>query len=158
MMVKVLWLLGTPTFPPIIIIFGLVVVILCHLGLGIIQPWVIPKKNKSYYLLSLIKHDKFSVADDGRGVVDNSTIHFSPHKVYLADKGMIWLFIHIKIISQHPPWHHHSVRIIQLVLLLVLHFFVAAGDGKCSLSPRNTHFTSQNFDCYINGGDFFIFY
>ena len=38
MMVKVLWLLGPPTFPPIIIIFGLVVVILCHLGLGIIQP------------------------------------------------------------------------------------------------------------------------
>ena len=35
-------------------------------------------------------------------------------------------------------------------------FSVAYGDGKDGFSPRTTHLTCQNFDCFIDGGDFFI--
>ena len=41
-MVKVVWILGTPTLPTKNWIVGLMVVILCHLWVGIIQQWAIP--------------------------------------------------------------------------------------------------------------------
>ena len=35
-------------------------------------------------------------------------------------------------------------------------FSFVAGDGKDGVSPSTTHLTSQNFDCFIFGGDFVL--
>ena len=43
-MVKLVWVLGTLTFPPINMIFQLVVEIFCHLGICIIHPSIIKTK------------------------------------------------------------------------------------------------------------------
>ena len=39
-MMNVVWVLGPPTLPTKKCIFGLMVVILCHIGVGIIHPRV----------------------------------------------------------------------------------------------------------------------
>ena len=41
LMVKVVWVLGPLTLPPINMTVGLMVELLCHLGVGIIQQWSI---------------------------------------------------------------------------------------------------------------------
>ena len=43
--VKVVWVLGPPTFPSRNFIVGLIMVFLCYIRVGIIHPWCIPKKT-----------------------------------------------------------------------------------------------------------------
>ena len=44
-----------------------------------------------------------------------------PKKFILAQTGIMGDFIHISIIVNHPLWCHNSVRIIQLVIMVVLY-------------------------------------
>ena len=52
-MVKVVWVLGTPKFSPKNMIVGLMVVVLCHIWVGIIQPWSITTRTGPilYYII-----------------------------------------------------------------------------------------------------------
>ena len=44
-----------------------------------------------------------------------------PIKLVLADTGMIWSLVHIRVIAQDPQCIHHSVSIIELILMVIIH-------------------------------------
>ena len=47
----------------------------------------------------------------------------SPPPTYtFADTGMIWCLVYILISAQDPPWIHHLAGVIQIMLLVILHF------------------------------------
>ena len=77
-------------------------------------------KYRSYYSLYQMQKNCFSGAGYGRDSVGTITTKFSK-KLILSETGMMWCFGHLIIIAHNPPWCHHSVSIIQLVMLLVLH-------------------------------------
>ena len=99
MMVKVVWVLGTHTLSPIKIIVGLVVVILCHLGVVMIQKWFIQKETGSliHYirgrmiiLVLLVMLEVVLVLRQ-----PNST----PQNVILAEACIMGGFFHIRVIT-----------------------------------------------------------
>ena len=44
-----------------------------------------------------------------------------PRKFILEQTVMMGGFGHLRVIIQHITWHHHSVRIIQLNMMMVTH-------------------------------------
>ena len=52
-MLKMVWVLGPPKCSPKNMIFGLMVVVLCHIWVGIIQPWSITTNTDTiiYYII-----------------------------------------------------------------------------------------------------------
>ena len=46
---------------------------------------------------------------------------YPPIKLIFSQTGIMGFFIHLRVIVQHPPWLHDSVRVVNLVFLVVLH-------------------------------------
>ena len=73
---KIVWLLGPPTFPLIKMTVILMVVVFCRLGVVIVYPLFIPK-NKPSSSLSCKSNDQFSDDVYDRGSVGIMTTYFS---------------------------------------------------------------------------------
>ena len=68
---------------------------------------------------------------------------------------MVGFFKNISVSTHHPPWRYLGVGIIKLVILMGF-FGVSDRDIKGGVGPRNTHLTSQKFDCWIYGDNFVL--
>ena len=118
--VKLVWVLGMPTFTPLKFTFDLMVVILCHLRVSIIQPLSIPTKTGHiihYIGVGMINIEPMVVVE----VVLVLIPYTSPsRKLILEQTGMMVCVTHISVITQHPRCCHIVVVIINLMLLVVI--------------------------------------
>ena len=150
-MLKVVWVLGPPTLPPKKLIVGLMVVIFCHLWVGIIQLWSIPIRSSPFICCILVFRINLAVLVMVYVVLVLIQTTSPPQMLILEQTSMMRGSSRISVIAQHSPWHYLWVGIVQLVLLVG--FFVATGDGRVCVGPKTTHITSQKVDFCIDGGD-----
>ena len=112
--VKVVWVLGSPIFMPRKLIVGLMVLILNHLRIGIVQPWSITK-NTDPLICHIGGRRINSVIMVILEVVLVLVPPISPPRDFiLVQTGMMRDSIHIWVIAQHSLWYHLGLGVIQL--------------------------------------------
>ena len=119
-MANLVWVLGPPTFPPIKMIIGLMVAILCHIILVIIHTWVIQMKTGT-----IIHHIGVWSINLELLVMVEVVLVIGPHnstpiKLILPETFMMKILVHLRVITQHSLWCNIWVRIIQLNLTMVI--------------------------------------
>ena len=111
-MVKLVWVLGTPIVPPIKCIIVFMVVILCHLRVGNIQPWSIPKNTGPLLNYIVVGSDNIMLLVVLEVMVVLGPPNFPPIKLILVQTGMVGGFEHIIFIAHHYICYHLAVLII----------------------------------------------
>ena len=96
--VKVVWVLGSPNFPPIKMIVCLMVIIFVSSHSRYYLAMFHSKKDKYFSSLSMRWYDKCSTYGCDRGGVGPRTIHVSPQNVYFGTDRYNGGF---------HPYHHH---------------------------------------------------
>ena len=117
---KLEWVLEQTNLPPINIIVGLMLVILCHLWVGIIHIRLITINTGS--LIHYIRGGAIillliAVVEVAFLIVPTTS---TPRMFIFTEIGMLCGLCHLRVIEQHPTWSHHPVSIIKLVLMVVL--------------------------------------
>ena len=123
-MVKVVWFLIPPTFPPKKLIVSLMVLILCHITVGIFHPWVIPKKAGPLICYLLVGVTNLVLMMMVEVVLFLVPTTYPPRNFIWSQTGMIGGFIRISIVVQHTPCSNLVLDIIHLVLLVIIHFML----------------------------------
>ena len=72
-------------------------------------------------------------------------ITYPPRKFVLGQIIIMEYLVHHIITAQTPPWLHHSVIIIKLVLLVVLHLVLIMFMVKVVVVPAEPNFTPTKF-------------
>ena len=100
MIIKVVWILGSPKFPPIEIIIVLMVLIFVSSHSRYYLAMLNSKKDKYYYSLFMRLYDKCITSSDDRGDVGPRNTHFSSQNVDFSTDRYNGRF--------HPSHRHSS--------------------------------------------------
>ena len=120
--VKVVWDLVPLTLPPIKLVFGLMVYILCDIRVGNIHPWVF-HTNEGHIIHHILLGSIIVillVMVEVILVLGQPT--YTNKNMILAETGIMGFFRNIIISTQHPSWWYLEVGIFQFLLLMVICF------------------------------------